>query len=104
MSTGKLIAQAAHAAVSASELSKKENHKNWRKWRDEGGKKVALQAESLEELKDLQMIANDLDITNVIIHDAGHTEVPAGTITTLGLGPERAIILDKVTGLLPLIK
>jgi PTH2 family peptidyl-tRNA hydrolase len=104
MSTGKLIAQGAHAAVSVSELSKKENHKNWRKWRDEGGKKVALQVESLEELKDLQKIANDLDITNVIIHDAGHTEVPSGTITALGLGPDRADLLDKVTGSLPLLK
>jgi PTH2 family peptidyl-tRNA hydrolase len=104
MSTGKLIAQAAHAAVGVSELSKKENHKNWRKWRDEGGKKVALQVESLEELKDLQKMANDLDITNVIIHDAGHTEVPVGTITTLGLGPDRSDLLDKVTGSLPLLK
>jgi PTH2 family peptidyl-tRNA hydrolase len=104
MSTGKLIAQAAHAAVGASELSKKENHKAWRKWRDEGAKKVALEAESLEELEELQEKADDLDIVNMIIQDAGHTEVPAGTITALGLGPDRSDLLDKVTGALPLIK
>jgi PTH2 family peptidyl-tRNA hydrolase len=104
MSTGKLIAQAAHAAVGASELGKKENHKAWRSWRDEGAKKVALEAESLEELEELQRKADDLDIVNLIIQDAGHTEVPAGTITALGLGPDRSDLLDKVTGSLPLIK
>ena len=104
MSTGKLIAQAAHAAVGATELGKKENHKAWRRWRDEGGKKVALEADSLEELEELREKADDLDIVNILIQDAGHTEVPAGTVTALGLGPERSDLLDKVTGDLPLIK
>ena len=58
MSTGKLIAQAAHAAVGASEIGKKENHKAWRKWNHEGAKKVALEAESLEELKELREKGN----------------------------------------------
>jgi len=104
MSTGKLIAQAAHAAVGASELGKKENHKAWRRWRDEGAKKVALEAESLEEIEGLAEKANNLDIVNILIQDAGHTEVPPGTVTALGLGPDRTDLLDKVTGSLPLIK
>jgi PTH2 family peptidyl-tRNA hydrolase len=104
MSTGKLIAQAAHAAVGVSELGKKENHKTFRKWRDEGAKKVSLEAYSLEELEELQEKADELNIVNIIIQDAGHTEVPAGTITALGLGPDRSDLLDKVTGALPLIK
>jgi|TARA_B100001971_G_scaffold56517_2_gene51534 PTH2 family peptidyl-tRNA hydrolase len=103
MSTGKLIAQAAHAAVGASDLGKKENHKAWRNWRDKGAKKVSLEAESLKELKELQSKAVDLDIVNIIIQDAGHTEVPTGTITALGLGPDKSDLLDKVTGSLPLI-
>jgi len=104
MSTGKLIAQAAHAAVGASERGKKENHKAWRRWRDEGAKKVALEAESLEEIEELAEKANKLDIVNILIQDAGHTEVPPGTVTALGLGPDRTDLLDKVTGSLPLIK
>jgi len=104
MSTGKLIAQAAHAAVGASELSKKENHKAWRRWRDEGAKKVALEAESFEELEALREKAEELEIVNLVIQDAGHTEVPVGTVTALGLGPDRSDKLDKVTGSLPLIK
>ena len=103
MSTGKLIAQACHAAVGSSELGKKENHKAWRRWRDEGAKKVALEAESLEEIEELAKKANELDIVNILIQDAGHTEVPPGTVTALGLGPDRTDLLDKVTGSLPLI-
>ena len=104
MSTGKMIAQACHAAVGASEMAKKDNHKAWRSWRDEGAKKVALKAESLEELQDLAVKAKDMDITYVLIHDAGHTEVAPGTVTVLGLGPDRSDRLDKITGSLPLIK
>ena len=104
MSTGKLIAQACHAAVGASELGKKENHKAWRRWRDEGAKKVALDVESLEEIEGLAEKAEGLDIVNILIQDAGHTEVPPGTITALGIGPDRTDLLDKVTGSLPLIK
>jgi PTH2 family peptidyl-tRNA hydrolase len=104
MSTGKLIAQACHAAVGASELGKKENHKAWRRWRDEGAKKVALEVESLEEIEELAEKANELDIVNILIQDAGHTEVPPGTVTALGLGPDRTDLLDKVTGSLPLIR
>jgi PTH2 family peptidyl-tRNA hydrolase len=104
MSTGKLIAQACHAAVEASEQGKKLNHKAWRRWRDEGGKKVALEAESLDELEALSEKAEKLDIVNVVIRDAGLTEVPPGTVTALGLGPDLSEKLDKVTGNLPLIK
>ena len=104
MSTGKLIAQACHAAVGASEMAKKENHKAWMRWRDEGGKKVALEAESLEELEDLAERADELDIVNYVIQDAGLTEVPPSTVTAIGLGPDLAERIDKVTGSLPLIK
>ena len=103
MSTGKLIAQACHAAVEASEKAKKENHAVWRRWRDEGAKKVALEAESLEELEELADRADELDIVNVIIHDAGLTEVPPGTMTALGIGPDVSEKIDRVTGALPLI-
>jgi len=104
MSTGKMIAQACHAAVGSSEMAKKENHKAWRSWRDEGAKKVALEAESLKELRDLAEKAEDMDVTYMLIQDAGHTEVTPGTVTVLGLGPDRSDRLDKITGSLPLIK
>jgi PTH2 family peptidyl-tRNA hydrolase len=104
MSVGKMIAQACHAAVEASEEAKRTNHTAWRRWRDEGAKKVALEAEGEEELNELVERADKLDIVVVTIQDRGLTEVPPGTVTALGLGPELSSKLDKVTGSLPLLK
>lgn len=104
MSVGKMIAQACHAAVEASEEAKRANHSAWRRWRDEGAKKVALEAEGEEELNDLVERAEALDIVAVTIEDRGLTEVPPGTVTALGLGPDLSSRLDKVTGSLPLLK
>jgi len=103
MSIGKMIAQASHAAVSCSEESKRTQTKHWRRWRDEGAKKVALQADSMEELEELAKKAESLDITYVLIQDAGHTEVPPGTTTCIGIGPHQEQFIDKVTGNLPLL-
>jgi PTH2 family peptidyl-tRNA hydrolase len=104
MSVGKMIAQACHAAVEANEQGKKLKHKAWRRWKDEGAKKVALEVNSLEELEEIAMKAKELDIVNVLIHDAGLTEVPPGSVTALGLGPDISDKIDKVTGYLSLIK
>lgn len=103
MSVGKMIAQACHAAVACSEEAKRSQTKHWRRWMDEGAKKVALQADSFEELEELAKKAEELNITYVLIQDAGHTEVPAGTTTCLGVGPHQEQFVDKVTGKLPLL-
>jgi len=103
MSIGKMIAQACHAAVSCSEECKRTQTKHWRRWRDEGAKKVALQADSFEELEELAVKAEKLNITYVLIQDAGHTEVAPGTTTCIGIGPHQEQFIDKVTGRLPLL-
>jgi PTH2 family peptidyl-tRNA hydrolase len=104
MSVGKMIAQACHAAVACNEQAKKTHSKQWARWRDEGAKKVAVEAESLEELRELARKAEQLDIVQVLIQDAGHTEVAPGTTTCLGVGPDQAQKVDRVTGSLPLIR
>ncbi len=103
MSVGKMIAQACHAAVNCSEECKRTQTKHWRRWRDEGAKKVALQADSFEELEELAKKAESLDITYVLIQDAGYTEVAPGTTTCIGIGPHQEQFIDKVTGNLPLL-
>ena len=103
MSMGKMIAQACHAAVGCSEEAKRTQTKHWRRWRDEGAKKVALQADSMEELEELAVKAEQLNITYVLIQDAGHTEVPPGNTTCIGIGPHQEQFIDKVTVNLPLL-
>ncbi len=104
MSVGKLISQACHAVVEASEEAKRRKPRIWRRWRNEGAKKVVLRVESLEELMELAERAEELGIVNVIIRDRGLTEVPPGTITALGLGPDLSERMDRVTGHLRLFR
>ncbi|MBD3172198.1 peptidyl-tRNA hydrolase [Candidatus Bathyarchaeota archaeon] len=103
MSVGKMIAQACHAAVGCSEEAKRTQTKHWRRWRDEGGKKVVLEADSMEELEELAVEAEQLNLPYVLIRDAGHTEVAPGTTTCIGIGPHQEQFMDKVTGNLPLL-
>jgi len=103
MSVGKLISQACHACLDSVEEAKKSRHEAWRRWRDEGAKKVVVQAESLEDLLELAEEATELGLPFAVIEDRGLTEVPPGTVTALGIGPERAELVDKVTGSLKLL-
>lgn len=56
-----------------------------------------------EALQELAMKAKKMGVTNVIIHDAGHTQVASGTATVLGLGPATNNQLDAISGHLKLL-
>ena len=101
MSKGKLAAQVAHASVSSLQRAGKTKIKQWEK---EGQKKVVLKAKTLKELLLLNVRCKKLKITSSLIRDAGSTELPNGTATCLGIGPDEDSKIDKVTGSLPLLK
>ncbi len=103
LSKGKLAVQVAHAAVSCAISSKKKHPLIFKKWFQEGQKKVVVKVSSLKELQELKAMADDIGLTTALIADAGLTEIPPGTVTCLGIGPEREEIVDKVTGNLPLM-
>ena len=103
LSPGKLAVQVAHAAVVCSFETKKNNIKWFRKWMDEGAKKVVVKTDSIDDFFTLKKKASDLKITSYLVTDAGHTEIPIGTITVLGLGPAPDNIIDQVSGELPLL-
>lgn len=92
---GKLAAQVAHASVGAMIKSHKDDIDRWRK---EGMKKVVLRVKDLEELLSYKKLAEDAGLMSSIIEDAGHTVVEPGTITCLGIGPDKEEKVDKVTG------
>jgi PTH2 family peptidyl-tRNA hydrolase len=103
MSKGKMIVQACHAAVESSEVAKRENREVWKKWKNGSSKKVALRIESLEELLELYNNTLKLNVACALIKDAGLTELPPGTTTALGIGPNKSEVIDKITGHLQLI-
>ena len=103
LSAGKLAAQAAHAAVACTLLTKKNKPVWFAKWQREGAKKIVVKVETLEEFFSLKEKAQKLGISANIVTDAGHTEIPKGTQTVLGIGPAPSNLINQVTGALPLL-
>ena len=102
ISKGKMAAQAAHAAVSCALKSKKSDSSNFKKWFDEGQKKVVVKGQNESTLRNLQQHAREVGLVSSLVTDAGLTEVPAGTITCLGIGPAADSEIDSITGDYPL--
>ncbi len=96
---GKAVAQGAHAAVEAALKGDKEMVKAWRA---AGMPKIVLKVKDLKELESFNQFAKDAGITAALITDAGHTVVEPGTVTCLGLGPDKDEKLDKLVGHLKL--
>jgi len=102
LSAGKLAAQVGHAAVDCALKAKRHQPAVFDAWYEEGQKKVVVKADNERALFDLKAAAERAGLTTALIADAGHTELPPGTITVLGVGPGRDIDVDKITAHLPL--
>jgi len=94
MSSGKIGAQTSHASVEAVLRSNKDKIKEWRK---DGMKKVVLAVRDKAELLDYKERAELFGLKVVLVSDAGKTEVKAGEITCLAIGPDSEEKIDKVT-------
>ena len=103
MGTGKLVVQACHACLEASEEAKKRNPELWVRWREEGAKKVAVKVFSLEELEELEKKCRSYRLPVALIIDRGLTPLPPNTPTALGIGPAPEAEVDRITGGLKLL-
>ena len=101
LTKGKLAAQAAHASISSFLETSPQMAKLWK---SQGQKKVVLKAKNKEDLLMLQDKCSKLGIPNALIFDAGRTEIKSGTLTALGIGPDKEEKINKDTGSLPLLK
>ncbi|KAK5233201.1 hypothetical protein LTR99_003975 [Exophiala xenobiotica] len=104
MGKGKIAAQCSHATLACYKYLV--NHPSsaplLKRWEWGGQPKIAVQAKSEEELETLQAQAISLGLCARIIHDAGRTQIAAGSATVLGvLGPKS--VVDQVTGQLKLL-
>jgi PTH2 family peptidyl-tRNA hydrolase len=100
MSTGKMVAQGSHASLGAYQKADKDGRD---KWTQQGQKKIVLEADE-EQLQQKLSKAEEMNVNYFKVKDAGHTEVKPGTVTALGLGPEKETRLDKIISDLPLLK
>ncbi len=101
LSRGKLAVQVAHASIIGYEKASKEI---LREWKSQGQKKIVLKVKDLEELMRVKEKAEKLGLPVSVVVDAGLTEIPPGTITSIVIGPDDAKKIDRVTGNLQLLK
>ena len=99
---GKMAAQVAHAAVTLAVHAMKKDKRMFRNWIDQGQRKVVVKADTLQILYSLKEQFESEGISTSVITDAGLTQVPPGTVTCRGAGPDFSDKIDKVTGDLPL--
>ncbi|HIH61535.1 MAG TPA: aminoacyl-tRNA hydrolase [Methanobacteriales archaeon] len=100
MGKGKLAAQACHASI---ESYKRTTQDKVKKWENEGSKKIILKVKNLEELMEIYKTLKKTKISHYLVRDAGHTQLPPGTITALGIGPDDDEKIDKITKHLKLL-
>ncbi|MCJ1424523.1 hypothetical protein MMC29_002411 [Sticta canariensis] len=125
MQKGKIAAQCSHATLSNYRLLLSHPHLNplLRRWESTGQAKIALQAppplagvggdgdggvgkmngSGEAELNKLRAQARQLGLCATVVHDAGRTQIAAGSATVLGVGPGPKSVVDRITGGLKLL-
>jgi len=103
LSKGKLAAQCAHASSQCVLLAKKVSPRSLDNYLRFGARKIVCKAPDLVSLKKAYSRAKKAGLVCHLVTDAGHTEIPPGTETVVGIGPGPRKEIDKITGDLPLV-
>lgn len=97
---GKLAVQVSHASLEAASNSDSDVFEEWRL---EGAKKVVLKVKDLDDILRYKNLCKSEKLKTALIKDAGRTVLQPGTITCLGIGPDKEHKIDKITGKLKML-
>lgn len=103
MGKGKIGAQCGHASVGAYQTIMKKNKAVLRRWENSGCAKICVKVESEQELMNIRKVANVRGLNYYLVHDAGRTQIAAGSATVLAIGPALVDDIDALTGHLKLL-
>lgn len=103
MGKGKMAAQCCHASVMSYMAALRENKEIVDQWIKEGQKKIVLKVDDDKAIKKLFEAFKFKNIPCALVNDAGLTQLPPGTITTLGVGPWKKSEIDFFTSALKLL-
>lgn len=103
MNKGKIGAQCAHAAIMTFDQCQRQKPALLKTWLHLGQPKVVLRVNSLNELDDISEAAKKANVIQGKVHDAGRTQVAAGTVTVLGIGPDTVSNIDALVRHLKLL-
>lgn len=100
---GKIGAQCGHASVGAYETAMAKNPALVRRWDESGCAKICLKVESEKELMTFRKGASVRGLNYYLVHDAGRTQIAAGSATVLAIGPALVEEVDVLTSHLKLL-
>lgn len=103
MGKGKMAAQCCHAAIMSYLEAVKSNKDVAEEWLAAGQKKIVLKVPDDKVIEKLYKAFKFKKIPCAIVNDAGLTQLPSGTITTLGVGPWKKSEIDFFTSALKLL-
>ena len=103
LSKGKLAAQCAHAAADCVLSAKRSNPRTLDLYLRRVARKIVCKVPDLISLKQVYSKAKKAGLVCQLVTDAGHTEIPPGTETVVGIGPGSRDEIDKITGQLSLV-
>ena len=102
MGAGKIAAQVAHAAIGLyDDILEGENiyqKKALNNWFNCGQKKVVLKVSDLNTMLEVVKKCKKDKLQYCLISDAGHTQIPQGSVTVLGIGPDISEKINNITG------
>ena len=75
--------------------------RNWKK--QSGQRKIVLKIDSEESIRKLYYDVMEAGIGAYLVQDAGLTQLEPGTVTALGIGPDRSEKIDKFCDKLKLL-
>ncbi len=104
LSSGKLAAQCSHATAECVLKAKRQSPQILDKYLKTGARKIVCTTTNVDALKRIYGEAKDAGLICYMVRDAGHTEIPAGTVTVVGIGPGMRNSIDKITSSLPLVR
>jgi PTH2 family peptidyl-tRNA hydrolase len=104
MGKGKIGAQCGHAALGCVQRWRRpDTDAHFRRWEHGGQPKIALKVSDDAHLDALELKAREAGLPTYVVHDAGRTQIAAGSRTVLAIGPAPRSRVDAVTGGLPLL-
>lgn len=103
MQKGKIAAQVGHATLGAYKSAARKCPAVLRAWERNAQPKIALQIRSRAEATQLESAARRKGLVTYVVHDAGRTQIAAGSMTVLAVGPGPAHVVSDVTGHLKLL-
>ncbi|CRK95114.1 CLUMA_CG008592, isoform A [Clunio marinus] len=103
MGKGKIGAQCGHASVGAYQKAMERNPAIVERWEYSGCAKICVKVESEQELMNIKKGASVHGLNHYLVHDAGRTQIAAGSATVLAVGPALNDQIDLLTGNLRLL-